>query len=155
MNFANFQLKTKNSTMIYMGKFKNYVSHIASSPPTFISSSCCRACSLSRVSTHLHIHFSHPLMHSLTMIGFLSQIGSLSAPGPTGPLTADTLLTGQAISPRLGWADRIPPASRVSPPPYFRPRIDGHRLLCSPLMGSRPRAETPPLAQLQSAFSRL
>jgi hypothetical protein len=45
-------------------------------------------------------------------------------------------------------------AIRVSPLPCFRPRIDGHRLLCSPLMGSRPRAETPPLAQPQSTISR-
>jgi hypothetical protein len=89
------------------------------------------------------------------MVGFLSQICSLSAPGPTGPLTADNSPTGQAISPRFGWADRMPPASRVSPPPHFRPRIDGHRLLCSPLMGSRPRAETPPLAQPQSALKRM
>jgi hypothetical protein len=92
-----------------------------------------------------------------TMVGFLSQISSLSAPGPTGPtgpLTAVTSPSGQAISPRFGWAHRTIPAVRVSPLPCFRPRIDGHRLLRSPLMSSRPRAETLLLAQLQSTISR-
>jgi hypothetical protein len=80
--------------------------------------------------THLHFPLPHPFMHSLTTIGFLSQISSLSAPGPTGPtgpLTAVTSPSGQAISPRFGWAHRTIPAVRVSPLPCFRPRIDGHR----------------------------
>jgi hypothetical protein len=125
-------------------------------PPIFISSSCCPACSLSRVYTPA-FPLPHPFMHSLTTIGFLSQISSLSAPGPTGPtgpLTAVTSPSGQAISPRFGWAHRTIPAVRVSPLPCFRPRIDGHRLLRSPLMSSRPRAETLLLAQLQSTISR-
>jgi hypothetical protein len=125
-------------------------------PPIFISSSCCPACSLSRVFTPA-FSLPHSFMHSLTMIGFLSQISSLSAPGPTGPtgpLTAVTSPSGQAISPRFGWAHRTIPAVRVSPLPCFRPRIDGHRLLRSPLMSSRPRAETLLLAQLQSTISR-
>ncbi len=124
--------------------------------PLSISSSCCLACSHSRALPH----FLHPLLPFFSTLTnkwsvFLSQICSLSAPGPTGPLTADSSPTGQAISSRPWWADWMPPASRVCQPPSFRPRIDDRRLLCSPLTGRRPRAEPPRLAQPQSTSSRL
>jgi hypothetical protein len=146
---ANFNLSNCFSALLPSSMSHPYPTH-------FISSSCCPACSLSHVYTPA-FPLPHPFMHSLTTIGFLSQISSLSAPGPTGPtgpLTAVTSPSGQAISPRFGWAHRTIPAVRVSPLPCFRPRIDGHQLLCSPLISSRPRAETPLPAQLQPTISR-
>ena len=66
-----------------------------------------------------------------------------------------TIRTGDQTALRVGRQNAPGSAAiRVSPPPCFRPGIDGHRLLCSPLMGSRPRAETPPLAQPQPTISR-
>jgi hypothetical protein len=147
---ANFNLSNCFSALLPSSMSHPYPTHFSFLAPAVLHAHLATC-------THLHFPLPHPFMHSLTTIGFLSQISSLSAPGPTGPtgpLTAVTSPSGQAISPRFGWAHRTIPAVRVSPLPCFRPRIDGHRLLCSPLMGSRPRAETPPLAQPQPTISR-
>jgi hypothetical protein len=92
---------------------------------------------------HLCIHS----YHSFTTITnkwsvFLSDLFSLgSRPDRPAHCRHLTNRTGDQHEPRVGRQD--PSASHVCPPPSFRPRTDGSRLLCSPLMGQTAPGQDP------------